>query len=368
MDITPFFGLGVPLKPYKFKDKDKAVRNYVDYMLIRTMSMFKYDGLPDTMPKRAFETYLQMNGMCCVFEHEGDLYCSFGGWGGEPDAYYTPTKFIVANPYLNVFETFTIGENCVIIRNDSLYKGLRAMFQRYATQLVTNDISMQVAGINSRIISLIEAPDDRTRESAEQYLRKIDDGELGVIAGNAFLDGIRTEQFAGTNHAALLSALIELQQYFKASWYNELGLQANYNMKREAIGAEESGMNEDALLPMIDDMIECRREGLEQVRDMFGVDISVDFGSSWEDNREEIELEHDAMVEDAEPDIINSDIEEDESEEEDSNYLDSESDEIEEVIDEAVKEVIDLVQDESDEDEDSVSDDDLGERDNDGSE
>ncbi len=360
MDVVPFYGLGVHLKPYDFKRKDRAVRNYVEYMLIRSLSMFDYSGLPDTIPKRALETYLQMNGLVCVFEHNGDLYCSFGGWGGEPDAYYTPTKFIVANPYLNVFETFTIGENCVVIRNDSLYKGLRPMFQRYATQLMENDISMQVAGINSRIVSLIDAPDDRTRESAEAYLRKVENGELGVIAGNAFLDGIRTEQFASSNHSGLLSALIELQQYYKASWFNELGLQANYNMKREAINANEAQMNEDSLLPLIDDMIQCRKEGFEQVKDLFGVDVSVEFASSWEDNRIELAIEQEQLISESEQ------SEGEETDIEESKYLDSVTDEsVEEILDDAIQEVMDLVQPESDSAENSVSESDNRERDND---
>lgn len=358
MNVTPMYGLTVSMTPYKFKDKEKCINNYVEYMLLRSMRMFEYTGLPDTMPMRAFETYLQMNGMVCVFKHNDELYCSFGGWGGEPDAYYVPTKFVVANPYLNVFETFTVGENCVIVRNDSLYKGMRPMFKRYATQLVSNDISMQVAGINSRIISLINAPDDRTRESAELFLKKIEDGELGVIAGNAFLDGIRTEQYASTNHAGLISALIELQQYYKASWYNELGLQSNYNMKREAINASESQMNEDALLPLIDDMIACRKDGLAEIREMFGVDIEVEFASSWQDNRIELAIEQDQLMQENE--IVDDDGGEDES-----NYLDNDDSEAESIIEDAIEEVIDLVQEESNETQDSVPDDDNGERDSD---
>ncbi len=357
MDTTPFYGLGVPLHPYNFKDQNRAIRHYVEYMLIRTQSMFEYEGLPDTIPKRALETYLQMNGLVCVFEHEGSLYCSFGGWGGEPDAYYIPTKFVVANPYLNVFKTFTVGEDCVIIRNDSLYKGLRPLFQRYATQMATNDVSMQIADINSRILALIDAPDDKTRESAERYLDKIMKGDLGVIGSNAFLEGIRTQPYANGTHSQLITSLIELQQYLKASWYNELGLQANYNMKREAINSNESQLNEDALIPLIDDMLACREEGLEQIRELFGTEISVSYGSAWEDN----EIETEAMLEslDGSEDPEQSDGSEDpeqSDEPEDTDQADGMD--LEQALDdleESVEEVIDLVQEESDPDEERLS-------------
>jgi hypothetical protein len=85
--------------------------------------------------------------------------------------------------------------------------------------------------------------------------------------------------------------LIEYQQYLKASWFNEIGLNANYNMKREKLSTTESQMNNDALLPLVEDMLESRRQCIEKVNAMFGTEISVDFASSWEKLVEEIEAE-----------------------------------------------------------------------------
>lgn len=290
MDVTPLYGLGNLSTPYDFKNQRKLVRDHMEYMLTRTTRMFEYDGLPETIPSYILETYLQMNGMVCIFKEKDMLYASFGGWGGEPNEYYIPTQFVVANPYLNIFKTFTNGVDCVIIRNDSEYKGLRSMFQRYATALATNDVSMILANINTRIISLIEAPDDKTKASAEEYLRKIQRGDMGIVASNAFLEGLKTSPFAGTNASSIITQLIELQQYYKASWYNELGLQANYNMKREAINSNESQLNEDALVPLIDDMLMSRQEGFAEVERLFGVKIDVSYGSVWEENEQERDM------------------------------------------------------------------------------
>lgn len=296
MNVTPYFGLGFTGKPFKFKDMQKCVNTYMDYMLLRTINMFTYSGLPDTIPSEILETYLQINGLACVFEHNGELYATFGGWGGEPNEYYIPTQFIVANPYLNVFETFTDGESCVVMKNDSLYKGLNDMFRRYATQLATNDISINLASINSRIVALIDAPDDRTRESAEQYLQKVARGDLGVVASNAFLDGVRTQPYGGTSDS-LIKTLIELHQYIKASWFNEIGLEANYNMKREALSEAEGAMNDDVLVPLVDDMLRCRQEAVKKINELFGTNITVELASAWKDNEEEREVALESMVE-----------------------------------------------------------------------
>ena len=60
-------------------------------------------------------------------------------------------------------------------------------------------------------------------------------------------------------------------------------------MKRESINSSESQMNNDALLPLIDDMMKCRTNAIEKINSMFGTNISISYDSAWEDN--EIELE-----------------------------------------------------------------------------
>jgi hypothetical protein len=263
------------------------------------MKMFEYDGLPDTIPKHILELYIMVNGHSVVIEHNDNLYVCFGSWGGVPNEYYIPTNYIVANPYLELFKTFTIDEDCVLVHNDSMYFGLMPMFRRYASNLVENDLTMNIVDINSRIISLIDAPDDKTRASALQYLKDVEDGKHGVIAGNQFLEGIRAQPYGEHNYQRLTD-LIEFEQYMKASWFNELGLNANYNMKREAITSSESQLNDDQLPPLVDDMFDCRRAFCDKINKMFGTNISVRWGSAWASNREELKLEHEIMKNEAE--------------------------------------------------------------------
>jgi hypothetical protein len=148
---------------------------------------------------------------------------------------------------------------------------------------------MNMVDINSRIAALIDAQDDATKVSAEKFLNDIEEGKNGIIASTAFFDGIRAQPYGEHNYQRLTD-LIEYQQYMKASWFNELGLNANYNMKREAITSNESQLNDDMLLPLIDDMLECREQAVDEINKMFGTDISVKFGSTWEDNKMELDL------------------------------------------------------------------------------
>ena len=276
---------------FDFADKSRCINQHISYMLNRTHSMFKWEGLPETVPVRSLELYLQTNGNVCFYKHKGELYVFTGGLGGEPDAYYMPTVYTIANPALKLSVNAKIGVDCVVVPNDSLYIGLLPLFSRYASGMTETELSIRVATINSRIIDLISAPDDRTRASAEKFLQDTVSGKLGVIAETAFLDGVRAQPYGTTGNSNIITNLIELEQYFKASWFNELGLNANYNMKRESINSGESQLNTDALLPLVDDMLACRQRGAAAVNEMFGTEISVHLASAWELTAEETERE-----------------------------------------------------------------------------
>lgn len=271
---------------FDFHDKDMLVRQLERYMFARTQSIFEYDGLPETIPARNLELLLQFNGFACVGKaNDGNLYAFYGGLGGEPNVYYEPTICTVANPALKFNKEFVIGEDCVIIKSDSLYTGLRPLFNRYASLQAENAISLRIADINSRIKTIISASDDRAKDSAELYLKRMEEGKLGIISEPAIVEAL-TVNTASDQHG-IITDLIEYEQYIKAAWYNEIGLNANYNMKRESLNSAESQLNDDALLPLIDDMLRNRREGLKQINEMFGLNITVDLNSAWKKQQEE---------------------------------------------------------------------------------
>lgn len=276
--------------------KDLVFNSYIQYYLARCQSMFKYDGLPDTIPAKWLEHYLFTAGQCVFIKDGEDLIVTTGGMGGLPDRYYIPTEYIVSNPYLHndvARKTYTIGQDCVLIRNDTYSQGLIPLLTRYCSQLTENDLTMQTADILSRAMLTITATDSQTKESVEKWLLDLRKGKLSAIGELPSMVGNQDRTVNITPFQAVASTitdLIEYHQYLKASLYNELGLNANYNMKRESINSNESQLNDDMLHPLIDDMLARRKEALEEVNKMFGTNISVDFNGAWLTNEKEEEL------------------------------------------------------------------------------
>lgn len=294
-------------------DKVKNIDIHIKYMLLRTRRMFKYSGLPESIPEKMLELYLQCYGHVAITKVNDELYALKGGFGGVPDAYYIPTQYVVSNPFLNYSQTLNINEDCVIMLNDSLHVGLLPMFKKYASELTENEISMKLVTINTRITSLLSADDDRTLASARQFIADMVDGKISIVGENAFLDGIKSQPYSTTGTINAIKDLIEQEQYLRATWFNEIGLQSNFNMKREAVNSAESALNEDILFPLVNDMLETRREAIEKVNAMFGTSISVELNSSWSDNMEELEADLEQMQNESDSD--GSEVENDENKE-----------------------------------------------------
>ena len=265
------------------KDKKLSSKSYINYMTIRLQKMFKYENLPDTIPREILEYYLMINGTCYITKVDGNLYALMGTFGGEPDPYYKPTKYIVANPALHLSKEYDINKDGVLMRNDSIWQGLYPLMSRYACLMAENVLTIRSADVMLRVLAMLTAPDDKTKIAAEAYLKKLENGEFGVIAENRFFEGVKM-QSPPSNNGSYLTQFIELHQYLKGSFYNEIGLNANFNMKREALGDGESSLNEDSLLPLCDEMLRCRQEDILKINEMFGTDISVEFDSSWAQN------------------------------------------------------------------------------------
>lgn len=178
----------------------------------------------------------------------------------------------------------------MLVRNDEMWLGLYPLMARYSALLAENILTIRSADVMLRVLAMLTAPDDKTKIAAEDYLKKLEKGEFGVIAENRFFDGVKM-QSPPSNNGSYLTQFIELHQYLKGSFFNEIGLNANFNMKREAIGEGESSLNEDSLLPLCEHMLKCRQEDMEKLNKMFDVDIKVEFDSAWLNNEREISIQ-----------------------------------------------------------------------------
>lgn len=272
------------------KDKDQNVNNFIDTMFCKTNEMFTWKNLPETVPQAQLEYLLQSNGTMFFTKVGNDFYALLGTLGGQINAYYEPTKYTVANVALNLSKMYDIEKDGVLIRNDLRCNGLIPILSKYASMLTDCEISLNTMSILMRVMFLISASDDKTKKSAEEFMGKILNGNYSIIADSQFFDGIKAQGMT-QSFSQLIPQMIELTQYIKASALNEIGLNANYNMKKERITEQEYTLNIDALMPFAENMLNCRKKAVEKINKMYGLSIEVSLNSVWEANQSELESE-----------------------------------------------------------------------------
>lgn len=281
--------------------KEKITMYFMQSMLRRTMKMFEWKNLPDNLKQRNMELLIQTKGIAGIIKQGDDYYCVRGGLGGVPNYDYMPTIFIVANPYLkitsknyNIYKSANIEysqqDSAVIIPNDSLYKGLNDIFSFHAEILTEIQLTKKCVYVNERMPNAFTAPTNNEFESIKSYLKDLEEGKQSAILDKNLLKDISilASNNSGRNY---ITQLLEAEQYQKAALFNDLGLQLNYNMKRETITSSEAQLGESALLPLCDDMLEMRKIACEQINELFNLNVEVDFSSAWKDLRRSIEVE-----------------------------------------------------------------------------
>ena len=265
---------------YSITAKEKNVNGLNRQMLVKTLSMFEWENLPDTIPKKELEKQLQVNGYSFITEIKGKLYALNGSLGGEVDEYGNATQITINNIALDFNETLSLKDDGVLICNDDLMLGLMPVFTRYNTMIMENDINLSMLGYSTRSQILLTASDNKSKASAELFIKKLINGDLSVIGENPIFDGVKALNL-NSNGSSNFNSLIEFNQYLKGSLYNEVGIQANTVMKRERVNSEEVNANNDLLFPFIYNMLENRLNSIKVINEKYNQNIAVDFGSIW---------------------------------------------------------------------------------------
>lgn len=260
-------------------DKHKLLKQFKNNQLNKSLTMFEWSNLPDTIPAVELEKMLQINGYAVIAEYQGKLYAFQAGFSGQ-DPYNQPTKAIVNNPALKNNTTYTIGEDCIVIKNDDMKQGLNGIYEYYGQRLIENQITMLMTDYNLRMPFTISSSDDQTTQSAKMYLKKIIDGSLGVIGEQKLFKALSVTP-TNSKQTATFADLYGYQQFIIAQLNNSIGLATNNNMKRERLTTNEIEVNKNASYPLVDNMLKNRQQAVDAINKMFNADISVEYSSIW---------------------------------------------------------------------------------------
>ncbi len=329
-------------------DKRKLIRDNYYMMLDKTAQMFEYDGLPATIPKVALELLLQTEGSAVIWkppssykptgfgvsfqystlvtkdyqhldtlEINDAIYAFSTNLAEAPDPYHEPYKVIITNPGFTptISETLVLNQDCVLIRNDTYMRGLHYLHRKYAYLLAEAEVSLRSTLICLRDQLTFVAKTEPQRAAVAKYISDRENGVPGSILAPDLGTPLEAIQADGRTNSVELA--VNGRQAIYAAWYNEIGLNPSFSLKREYTSAQEIDTNTDLLIPTVDDMLECRRLACESINAMFGTNITVRKSSAWAIKEEQI---NNALIEES---LVTKDSDSDKKEGEDDDSVQS---------------------------------------------
>lgn len=285
---------GIPLEYKGVCNVEANFRTYFKLLTNKAMSLFKISGTEDleAFDERYFMEQLILRGKVAVAQFDGKLYALAGNWGGEPNAYYEPTQWIVANPILgsktlkvlnkdgskdvSKLDGIVIALTDFDFLSENLNGGLYPLIYKYSGLLADNDVSLNIAQINGRLNVAFTADSENIANQAEDVLKDLYDGKPYRVLYQDLMDKITVNPVAagGTNNT--LMSLIEAHAHLLQDFYSEIGIASQGNLKRERVNTAETELMTGCLDISIWNMLKNLKEGLDKVNELFGTSISID--------------------------------------------------------------------------------------------
>lgn len=290
--------MGSKIKPWNWSefgvsniDKTQLTSYYYKMLLNRVINMFTWENLPDTIDEQVMNFWLFVTGRIVFTEFNGKLYALNGNYGGCPNEYYLPTEFVIANPILGSKIVKLDVDGVAMFNSDTdkyptqtMAGGLYPILTLTANMLADCVVTISSALKNGRVQTAFLCKDDTVRIAGEKVLKQLYNGNPAVMIDDTILNCISPIKMAdNTSVATILQQTVETYQFWLANFYNSIGVNANFNMKRERLNTAEVNINDSALFVNVVNMLNNRKQALEKINKMFGTNITVEISEEWKD-------------------------------------------------------------------------------------
>lgn len=252
---------------------------FFKWLLSKTCACFYIEGLPETLDEYYIKSSLLLDGDIAITDKfKNALYAVLGAPGGEPDEYYRPTIYTVANPALGS-GTITNGVDGVIIYNtpSDVYVpgGIYGLISQTATLLADNIVSINCCQINARVVALVTADGKAQAFEAENTMKNIYAGKPYKILRSDIIERININPIASTQTSSNISELVELHNYIVSNYFQSIGIRSNNLRKKSHMLQDEIDVQNNFLQISIYEILTSWQKGFDKVNELYGTDIKV---------------------------------------------------------------------------------------------
>lgn len=255
-------------------------RFFQRYLLQKAISVFKWK-MPSMWSRDYFLYTLYCWGFIAIVNTDKfgviPQGCGLKGY----NVFYQPRSVIIQNPLISHTLEPEIGRNCVLLKLQPDFGGIMDLVSFYAQEMALASEAVDVNLLNSKLSYVFTASNKNAAESLKKLYDRIASGEPAVVVDKALYNDDGSvcweafQQNVGQNY--IVSDLLSDLRKIEAEFDTKVGIpNANTDKKERLISDEVNANNvETRNLPEL--WLESLRQGCEEARKMFGIDLSVDW-------------------------------------------------------------------------------------------
>lgn len=247
---------------------------YVNRLTELSISMFQWNGLPDTVDERYLELHLFLNGSMVYFKDDviGDL-CLDCMPHGQLDVYGNPILRRAYSGYNNYNKLLKYTDS-VIIWNNLMRTNSVLDVQMFARRLYNLDRIIDVNANAQKTPVLVQGTEKQRLTLLNVY--KEYDGNSPVIFGDTNID-LNSLKVLQTGAPYVSDKLYELKTQIWNEALTYLGISNVSFQKRERLISDEVIRSQGGTVASRYSRLTTRQKAAKEINKMFGTNISVDY-------------------------------------------------------------------------------------------
>ena len=247
---------------------------YVNRLTELSISMFQWNGLPDTVDERYLELHLFLNGSMVYFKDDviGDL-CLDCMPHGRLDVYGNPILRRAYSGYNNYNKLLKYTDS-VIIWNNLMRTNSVLDVQMFARRLYNLDRIIDVNANAQKTPVLVQGTEKQRLTLLNVY--KEYDGNSPVIFGDTNID-LNSLKVLQTGAPYVSDKLYELKTQIWNEALTYLGISNVSFQKKERLISDEVLRSQGGTVASRYSRLTTRQKAAKEINKMFGTNISVDY-------------------------------------------------------------------------------------------
>ena len=250
------------------------------YLLQKALSVYEWK-LPDNWSKDYFLYTLYGWGYLAVIETDKfgviPQQCGLRGY----DIFYRPTHALITNPLLKGILEPKINTQCVVMKLQPDYSSILDLIEYYAGMMALSVETASMNLTNSKMSWVGFAGNKSEAETFKKLYDEIMSGNPAVVTDKSMRskDGSTNWQLfnqnVGQNYIVgdILTDLRKWENMFNT----DVGIENTNTEKKERLITAEVEANNEETISKGALWLEGLQESCQRIRDMFGIEISVDW-------------------------------------------------------------------------------------------